>query len=72
MKTEWKVGDRVEIREYGCIQYVDTVKEITKGGNIRITNGNRLFNPDGSLRGGGAWCIYMRKITEQEYENYLF
>lgn len=72
MKTEWKVGDKVEIREYSCIQSVDTVKEITKGGNLRLTNENRLFNPDGNLRGGGAWSsLYMRKITEQEYENYF-
>lgn len=70
--VDWKVGDRVEITQYSSTLGVDTVAEITKGGNIRLSKNDSLYAPSGNLRGAGKWSsTYIHKICEEEYQNYF-
>ncbi len=69
---DWKVGDRVEITQYSSTMGVDTIVEITKGGNIRLSKNNNLYTESGKLRGAGKWSsTYIHKISEEEYQNYF-
>lgn len=68
----WKVGDKVQIVQYSSTLGVDTVVEITKGGNLRLSKNSNLYNPNGSMRGAGTWnTVHIYKITEKQYEDYL-
>lgn len=69
---DWKVGDKVAITQYSTTLGVDTVVEITKGGNIRLSKSDSLYNQFGSLRGAGKWSsTHIHKITDKEYDDYL-
>ena len=69
--SDWKVGDKVAIYQYGSICGVDTITEITKAGNIRIAHSSNLYNSMGGLRGGNSWSSFsIDKITDQQYDDY--
>ena len=66
--NEWKVGDRVKVLSRSYLYGISTITEITRAGNIRINYDKRLYNKDGSLRGGNIWgCERIVKITEEEF-----
>ncbi|MCH5315461.1 MAG: hypothetical protein J1E81_06075 [Eubacterium sp.] len=68
----WKVGDKVAITQYSSTIGVDTVVQITKGGNIRLSKNNNLFNSNGSMRSAGVWnTTHIIKITDKQYHDYL-
>ena len=70
MENNFIVGERVVVRDshYGCIDYIDTIKNITSSGNYKIGNG-RIFNKNGVLRGGGIYhAPYLEKYTDEKFK----
>ena len=64
---DFKAGDILFVKQ-GHTIWLDTVKSITRAGNIKTEDGS-VYYPDGTLRGGSAWHrTTMKKATAEDIE----
>ena len=62
---DFKAGDILFVKRGNTI-WLDTVKSITRAGNVK-TEGDKIFYPNGQLRGGSIWHLTtMKKATAED------
>lgn len=65
---EFKVGDKVVIKQLWRSDIFSEVTEITAAGNVRVKGERGLFNKEGYLKPSGQTHTLIRRLDDEEYE----